>query len=130
MLFSSYYRKICFTCFKKNFLRKIQTLLSNQESCMMNKKIITYYFKLKKQTHQGDPTPVYLLILVLEDVFCVIKSRNNIKALNIFNYKFLYTYRHATFFFNGENSVFKILSIFHKFTLVSGLKTNPANCQI
>ena len=58
---------------------------------MINKKTATHYFKLKKQTHQGDPIPVYLLILVLEAVFCAIKSSKNIKSLNIFNHKFLYT---------------------------------------
>ena len=51
--------------FKKNFLRWIETLLNNQESCIINCGITTYYFKLKKGTRQGDPISAYLFILVL-----------------------------------------------------------------
>ena len=55
--------------FKKNFLRWIETLLNNEESCITNGGITTHYFKLKKGTRQGDPISVYLFILVLEAVF-------------------------------------------------------------
>ena len=60
--------------YKENFLRWIETLFSNQESCIINWGITTHYFKLKKVTRQGDPISAYLFILVLEAVFCVIIS--------------------------------------------------------
>ena len=60
--------------YKENFLRWIETLFSNQESCIINWAITTHYFKLKKVTRQGDPISAYLFILVLEAVFCVIIS--------------------------------------------------------
>ena len=65
---------------KKNFLRWIETLLNNQESCIINRGITTHYFKLKKGTHQDDLISAYLFILVLEAVFCVIKSNKILKA--------------------------------------------------
>ena len=64
--------------FKKNFLRWIETLLNNQESCIINRGITTHYFKLKKGTRQGDPISAYLFILVSEAVFC---KFNRIKIL-------------------------------------------------
>ena len=77
--------------FKKNFLRWTKTLLNNQECCIINGGITTHCFKLKRGTRQGDPFSLYLFILVLETVFCVIKSNKNIEGLNIFNHEFLYT---------------------------------------
>ena len=117
--------------FKKNFLRWIETLLNNQKSCIINREITTHYFKLKKGTHQGNLISAYLSILVLEAVFCVIKLYKNIKGLNIFNHKFLYTaYADDTTFFLKDNiSVFETLNIFHKFSLVSGLSPNSTKCE-
>ena len=66
--------------FKKNFLRWIETLLNNQESCIINRGITTHYFKLKKGTHQDDLISAYLFILVLEAAFCVIKSNKTLKT--------------------------------------------------
>ena len=48
--------------FKKNFLRWIETLLNNQESCIINRGITTHYFKLKKETRRGDPISAYLFL--------------------------------------------------------------------
>ena len=41
--------------------------------------------------HQGDPISAYLFILALEIIFAMIKINLNIKGLNIFNHKSLYT---------------------------------------
>ena len=118
--------------FKKIFLRWIETLLNNQESCIINGGITIHYFILKKGTHQGDPISAYLFILVLEAVLCVIKSSKNIKGSSIFNQKFLYTAYadDTTFFLKDKISVFETLNIFHKFSLVSGLSPNTTKCEI
>ena len=118
--------------FMKNVLRWIETLLNNQESCIINRGTATHYFKLKKGTRQGDPIAAYLFILVLEAVFCVIKSNENIKGLNIFNHEFFYTAYadDTTFFLKDKISVFETLNIFHKFSLVSGLSPNATKCEI
>ena len=117
--------------FKKNFLRWIETLLNNQESCIINGGITTHNVKLKKGTRQGDPISAYLFILVLATVFCAIKLNKNIKGLNIINHEFLYTVYadDTTFFFKDKISVLETLNIFHKFSLVSGLSPNTKKCE-
>ena len=55
--------------FGKTFIKRIKTLLNNQESCIVNWGFTTKYFKLDKGKHQGDPMSAYLFILVLEIVF-------------------------------------------------------------
>ena len=84
-----------------------------------------------KGTRQGDPILTYLFILVLEAIFCVIKSNKNIKGLNIFKYEFLYTAYadDTTFFLKDKISVFKTLNIFYKFSLVSGLNPYTTKCE-
>ena len=84
-----------------------------------------------KETRQGDLISAYLFILVLESVFCVIKSNKNIKGLNIFNHEFLYTaYADNTgFFLKDKISVFETLNVFHNFSLVSGLSPNTTKCE-
>ena len=116
--------------FKKNFLRWIENLLNNQESCIISGRIATHYFKLRKGASQGDPISAF--ILVLEAVFCVIKSSKNIEGLSIFKHEFLYTAYadDTTFFLKDKNSVFETLIIFHKFSPVSGLSPNTTKCKI
>ena len=67
--------------FEKNLVIWIKILLENQESCISNGGIITKYFKLERGACQGDPIPTYLFTLVLEVVFTVIKSNQNIDEL-------------------------------------------------
>ena len=100
-------------CFKRNFLGWIETLLNNQESCIINGGFTTHYLKLKKRIRQGDLISAYFFILVSEAVFCVIKSNKNIKSLNIFNHEFLYTTYgdDNTFFLKDKVSVFEPFSI-------------------
>ena len=56
--------------FKKNFLRWIETLLNNQESCIINIRITTQYFKLKKETCQGHPICVLVYFSVRSCILC------------------------------------------------------------
>ena len=118
--------------FKKKFLRLIETLLHNQKTCIINGGITTHYFQLKNWTRQGNPVSVYLFILVLEVVFCLIKSNKNFKGLNIFNHEFFYTayVDNTTLFLKDKISVFETLDIFHKFSLVSGLSLDTTKCEI
>ena len=110
----------------------IKILLTNQESCILNGSTTTKYFKLQKGTRQGDPISAYLFILVLEIVFLMIKTNQNVQALNIFGHNFLYTAYadDTTFFIKNENSVIELLNIFDIFSLMSGLKPNKSKCEI
>ena len=67
--------------FCKTFIKWIQILLRNEESCIINGGTTTKYFKLEKGTSKGQPTDAYLLILVLKIAFVYIKENKNIRAL-------------------------------------------------
>ena len=49
--------------FKEDFIKWIQILIQNQESCVINGVTTTNYFKLERGTEQGDPISAYLLYL-------------------------------------------------------------------
>ena len=74
--------------FDESLERWIKILLN--ESYITNGGITTSYFKLERSTLQEDPISAYLLILVLEIVFPVIKSNQNSDKLRIFEHNFLY----------------------------------------
>ena len=77
--------------FGDEFIKWIKTLLKNQESYVLNDEKRTRSFKLERRTRQGNLISVYLFILILEIVFTLIKTNNNIEGFNIFNHNFLYT---------------------------------------
>ena len=118
--------------FRKDFLHWIETLLTNQESCVLNSGTTTKYFKLKKGTRQRDPVSAFLFILALEIVFLIIKANQSIKLFNIFDYDFLYTAYadYTTFFIRNKNSVLELLNVFNIFSVISGLKPNKSKCEI
>ena len=82
------------------FIEWIKILLNNQESCVSNGGKTSKYFKLERQTRQGDPISVDLLIIVLGAVFQIIKETSNIEGFDIFQKNITYTaYTYdATFF--------------------------------
>ena len=66
--------------FGETFIKLIQILLRNHESCVINGGAITKYFKLEKDTRQGGSISAYLFILVLEIALLYIKENKNIKC--------------------------------------------------
>ena len=70
------------------FIKWVKTLLNNQESCIINGRFTTKYFKLDKGTRQGDPISAYLFILVLEIVFNFIKENKDIHVLTFLTIRF------------------------------------------
>ena len=82
------------------FTEWIKILLNNQESCVSNGGKTSKYFKLERQTRQGDPISADLLIIVLGAVFQIIKETSNIEGFDIFQKNITYTaYTYdATFF--------------------------------
>ena len=77
--------------FKEDFIKWIQILMQNQESCVINGGTTTNYFKLERGSRQGDPISAHLFIYVLEIGFLYIMQNENINGLNIFEKTFLYT---------------------------------------
>ena len=70
--------------FKEDFVKWIQILIQNQESCVINGGTTANYLKLVRGTRQGNPISAYLFILVLEIAFLFIMQNENINGLNIF----------------------------------------------
>ena len=60
--------------FGTEFIEWIKVLLNNQESCVINGGKTSKYFKLERETRQGDPISAYLFIVVLE-----VDNQRNIK---------------------------------------------------
>ena len=60
--------------FGETVIKRIQILLKNQESCIINGGSTTKYFKFEKGTRQRDPISAYLFILALETAFLNIKE--------------------------------------------------------
>ena len=77
------------------------------QSCVINGGHTTRYFKLERETQQGDPISAYLFILTLEVFFILVKSDKNVHGLSIFEHEFLYTAYadDTTFFLKDLNSV-------------------------
>ena len=55
--------------FSNDFRKRIQILMKNLESCVINAGKRTPYFKLERGTRQEDPVSAYLFIIALEVVF-------------------------------------------------------------
>ena len=105
-------------------------LFKSHESCIINGGIIMKYFKLERDTRQGDPISFYLFILVLEVVFIV--THQNIDKLRIFEHDFLYPAcaDDTTFFVKNQRSAIEILKVLDNFSKISGLKPNKSKCEI
>ena len=62
--------------FKENFIKQIQILIQNQESCVSNGETTTNYFKLQRGIRQDDSISANLFILVLEIAFLFIMQKS------------------------------------------------------
>ena len=104
--------------FKEDFIKWIQILIQNQESCAINRGTTTHCFKLERGTRQGDPISAYFFILVLEFAFIFIMQNENMNGLNIFENTFLYTAYadDTTFFLKEEKSVIELMKTFDIFS--------------
>ena len=73
-----------------------------------------------------------MFVLALETVFILIKTNNDIPAIEIFNHEFLYTAYadDTTFFVKDLNSVKVVLSSLDQFYTFSGLRPNLSKCEI
>ena len=92
--------------FGPSFISWIETILTKQESCVINGGKTTPFFKLERGARQGDPISAYLFILVIEILFRFIKSNEKIEGLTFFNHCFLYTaYADDAMFFSEKQAL-------------------------
>ena len=118
--------------FGDNFITWIKILLNDQQSCVLNGGLTTQYFKLERGARQGDPISAYLFIIVLEVLFILIKNKDNIKGIDLYDHSFLFTaYADGTtFFLKDIVSVRVLIDTFKLFSCFSGLKPNINICEI
>ena len=104
--------------FGERFLKWIQILIKNQESCVVNGGITTKFFSLYRRLRQGDPISAFLFILALEVSFVLIKSNNIIKGLDIYGHIFSYTayVDDSSFFFKNKKFVLEAFKILDEFS--------------
>ena len=72
--------------FGNNFVSQIETLISKQESYVINENNTTKYFHHERGAHQGDSISPYIFILILEVLFFWLETIRTSKVS-----KFLYT---------------------------------------
>ena len=101
-------------------------MLNDQQSCVINGGFATQYFTLKKGACQGDPISTYLFVIALKDIFTLIKSKDNINGIDLYDYSFLFTaYADESSFFLKDNTSVRILvNTFKVFSCFSRLKPN------
>ena len=122
-------KKVGFGC---NFITWIKELLNDQQSCVINGASATQYFTLEKGARQGGPISAYLFIIVLEVLFTLIESKDNINGIDLYDYSFLFTAYGDdwTFFLQDIASVRIIVDTFKVFSCIYGLKPNINKCEI
>ena len=118
--------------FGNEFQKWIQILMKNPELCVINGGKTTPYFKLERETRQGDPISAYLFIIALEVFFYLIKANPDIEVLQFFSHTFLYSAYadDTTFFLRNEKSATEVMKTFDKFSLFSGLEINNAKGEL
>ena len=96
---------------------RIKISLNDQQSCVINEGFATQCFTLKKGVCQGNPISAYLIIIALEVLFTLIKSKDNINRIDLYDYSFLFTaYADvSTFFLKDIASVRKLVNTFKVF---------------
>ena len=114
--------------FGKNFISWVKILSRNQESCVLNGGTTTKYFLLGKGARQGDPISAYLLVLALEILFQLIKSKPEIKGLTIFDHCYLYSVYADDI--KDTISTKHMVDVFYLFPYFSGLKPNIKNLKL
>ena len=118
--------------FGNNFVNWSETLISKQESCVINGGNTTQYFHLERGAHQGDPISAYIFILALEVLSFLVRNNKDIKSLNNFDHLFSYSAYadDTTFFLENKESIEELVKTFTLFSSFSGLKPNFSKCEI
>ena len=93
--------------FGNNFFSWIETLISKQESCVINSVNFSQYFHFERGTRQGDPILAYIFILTIEALSFLVRNNKNIKGFNIFEHIFLCSAHvdDTTFFLENKESI-------------------------
>ena len=115
-----------------HFIKWIQILMQNQESCFINGGATANYLELERGTRQDDPISAHLFIIFLMIASLFIMQNENINAL-VFLKKYYYKQRMQmilTVFLKEEKSVTELMKTFDIISTFSVLKPNKSKCEI
>ena len=106
--------------------------LQRNESCVMNNGSSTSFFKIQRETKQGDPLSPYLFILALEILFIQIRNDKAIRGFKIGDIEIRLTAfaDNSTFFVRDKQSINRILNIMKTFGTFSSLNASIDKCEV
>ena len=118
--------------FATTFINWIKIFLNEMESCVINGRITTKYFRLEKVKRQGNPVSAYLFMLCLGILFMLIKNNENIEGIKTFENTFFYNAHavNSTFFLKDKNSIKELLNTINYFSSFTGFKQNLSICEV
>ena len=92
----------------------------------------TGFFKIQRETKQGDPLSPYLFILVLEIIFIQIRNDKAIRGFKIDDIEIRLTAfaDDSTFFVRDKQSINRILNIIKTFGTFSSLNASNEKCEV
>ena len=109
----------------------MKILVNDQQPCVINGGFASQHFTLKERARQGSPISACLFIIALEVLFTLIKSKDNINSIGLYDYSFLFTYTDDWIFFLKDISSVRILAnTSNVFSCFSGQKPNIRKCRI
>ena len=77
--------------FASEFIKQIKILLKSQETCIVDDRKATPYFKVETGTTQRDPISAYPFIFALEVIFALINANINVQGLQFFSHNSSYS---------------------------------------
>jgi len=118
--------------FGPNFVKWIDILYTNINSCVMNNGHATEFFPVTRGIRQGCPISAMLFIIVVELLSSYIKNCPQVKGLCINNEIFTITQLadDTTLFLSDKESVIHAIGILDKFYESSGLRLNKLKCEV
>jgi hypothetical protein len=117
--------------FGDNFIKMINTIYNNIESCVINNGISTEWFKLERGVRQGCPVSPYLFILAVEVLASNIRNTKNIRGIKVNNIeiKLSLLTDNLVCFVTDLISVENCISLLNNFEKCSGLRVNIAKTK-
>ena len=112
--------------FKEDFIRWVQILHLNAESCIINNGFFSNYIRLARGTRQGDPLASYLFILVMQIFSSIIKFDKEIKGISVGNteIKMVLFADDSTFFLHNWESLERLERHLSVISLYTSLAVN------
>ena len=109
----------------------IKTILFNVQSCVINNRYTTDYFKLERGTRQGDPLSAYLFMVVFEVLLIQVREDIDIKGFTVNDVELkLSCYADDGYFMvKTVDSIKKILRYCDMYSLYFSLKVNREKCE-